>query len=343
MAVETKALTMDQWAMETNDSDISELTKSILTPHNVMGDLVLANRPDLKVSALRQTADSYQSTYTGWVDINEIPALYEASFEDIHESLMIFGNRFQVHKRFIEQNNWINNPVQSRFTVWKDHMIRDFNQMFFNNDPSDPTNGNRKAITGLRARFATGNPYGTPSVNKIDAAVDFSAMTSTVFNNFIYKLHIALARIGDTTGENTTLYTNFEGKAKLAQGARLAGGTGGFGTMKDSFGRRVDTLMEGGGVKVRDVGFRTDQVTPIIRSTESTAGVDGSGSTYTSMFLVKHGDEGMKGWQPGLPSLTPLGLSKEDGTMHNFIVDGGIGLHQTTRHCIAWLYNIKIS
>jgi hypothetical protein len=95
----------------------------------------------------------------------------------------------------------------------------------------------------------------------------------------------------------------------------------GFDVTRDSFDRPVEKYKN---ATVRTVGRKADGTTSVISDTQTASGI--TGSVASSIYAVRYGTGYAQGWQSGPFKPTYLGLSKENGIMHNVVFDWGIGL-----------------
>jgi hypothetical protein len=106
---------------------------------------------------------------------------------------------------------------------------------------------------------------------------------------------------------------------------RVMGIGAGFDITQDSYDRPVEKFKA---ATIRTVGRKSDGVTPVISNTQ-TLGTNASGTTTSrcsSIFAVRYGTGYVTGWQSEPFKPKNLGLSQENGFMHNILFDWGVGL-----------------
>jgi hypothetical protein len=114
----------------------------------------------------------------------------------------------------------------------------------------------------------------------------------------------------------------------------------GFDVTRDSFDRPVEKFKA---ATIRSVGRKADGITPVL-SNETAAGVETSSSTgLQSMYGVRYGNGYCTGWQSGPFKPTYLGLSKENGVLHNIVFDWGVGMWVPHTRAIGRVFNIKVA
>src|SRR5688500_9933032 len=119
--------------------------------------------------------------------------------------------------------------------------------------------------------------------------------------------------------------------------SRVFSGQGGFGQVTDEAGRSVDTYRN---AQIRDIGVKADQTTRIITSAETAAGVNGA-STFTSIYAVNYGMDGVLGWQWG--PIKALPVEQENGIIKRTFLEWVGGIMARSTRAIGRLYNVKIS
>jgi hypothetical protein len=165
-----------------------------------------------------------------------------------------------------------------------------------------------------------------------------SALTAATGNSFLEYVDQLLWAVGSVDGNGVVLYMNEVMKRRFATALRILGTSGGFSITQDNYGRTVDKFR---GAEIRDIGYKADQTTRIITTTETTAGVDGS-SNYTSIYAVRYGEAALFGWQFAPLQARDLG-EMENGSIYRTMVDWAGGLVASDTRSVARLYDIKIS
>ena len=116
------------------------------------------------------------------------------------------------------------------------------------------------------------------------------------------------------------------------------GTSGGFTVMQDQFNRTIQMYK---GAVVRDPGYKQDQATRIITTTETNTGADGS-STFTSIYAVNYDTDHFFGWQFEPPNVQDLGLIY-NGVIYRTLIDWAVGFMNASTRSLARLYDIKLS
>jgi hypothetical protein len=119
---------------------------------------------------------------------------------------------------------------------------------------------------------------------------------------------------------------------------RLMGTSGGLDITKDQFDRTIQMYK---GAILRDPGYKSDQATRILTSTETAAGADGS-SNYGSIYAVNYSTDHFFGWQFSEPNVQDLGLIN-NGVIYRTLIDWAVGLMNASTRSIGRLYDIKLS
>jgi hypothetical protein len=337
MAVDSSALTLPQYAMMSNDPLVRRITYSLLAAGSVLTDIPLVNRKTLIANGVRFEGDSLPDV--NWEQINGEPVTVTATPKAYQAQAYMIRNQIDTDKRLVEDENAIQDPRGVRLEAYLRAVAYDFNNIFINNTH---TAGDVNAPVGLRARLDNPTLYGCESELKIDGgAVDMTtAMTATTANNFIELVDTLLSYLGAPDGNGVVIYMNDTLHRRFARAIRILGAGSGFATDRDAFDRTVETYK---GAVVRDIGRKKDQSTRIITTTEDTSGVDGA-STYTSLYAVRYGEEGLFGWQfEDLSSaVRDLGLLN-NGVTYRTVIDWAVGLYQAHTRAVGRIFEIKLA
>jgi hypothetical protein len=202
------------------------------------------------------------------------------------------------------------------------------------------TTGDKNAIVGVRGRIDNGSTYGVRSENKVNGSgADMtSAMTAATFGSFTEVVDQLLWSVDSPSGAGVVIYMNEVMKRRWERALRQFAGQGGFGQATDQFGRVFETYKS---ARIRDIGYKADQSTRIITTTETAAGADGA-STFTSLYAVNYGEEHLFGWQFEPLSAKDLGLL-EAGSTYRTLIDWAGGLYNASTRSLGRVYNIKLS
>src|SRR6266702_2655615 len=178
-------------------------------------------------------------------------------------------------------------------------------------------------------------------VNKIDAGgVDLSqgGLTQATANKFLEQLDQLLWSVHSPTGSGVVLYMNEVMRRRFAFAMRTMGTSGGLAITQDQFNRTIEMYK---GAVIRDPGYKADQSTRIITTTETNLGADGS-SNFTSIYAVNYDTAHFFGWQFNPPNVQDLGLIY-NGAIYRTLIDWACGLVNTSNRSLGRLYDIKIS
>lgn len=215
----------------------------------------------------------------------------------------------------------------------------DVNYKFIHNDH---ITGDLNAPVGLQYRIANGGTFGVRPENSIDAGgvdLSHSGITALSANSFIEYLDQLLWSVDSPEGTGVTLYMNEVMKRRFAFAIREMGTTGGFDITRDQFNRVVQMYK---GAIVRDIGYKADQATRIITTTELANGTAQTGGTFTSIYAVNYSTDHFFGWQFEPPNVRDLGLIY-NGVIYRTLIDWAVGLVNASTRSIARLYDIKLA
>lgn len=338
MAVSTSALTLADYAVQSNDPIVAKITDSLLRNGSVLADLPLVTRTSLLVNGVRWQGNL---PTVNWGRINEDPTVTKGNPTPYQEQAYLVRNAIDVDKWLIRDENAIQDPRAVQIGGYLAALTYDINDKFINNDH---VTGDVDAPTGLRYRLDNPSTYGVTSEMKIDGGgVDMTQgnMTAATANNFFELVGQTLDYMGAPEGDGCVIYMNDTLRRRFERAVRLVGAGAGWSMVEDAFGRRI---MKYRNATVADIGRKADQSTRIITNTETSAGAAGS-STYSSFYVVRYGEEYSMGWQ-----LDELGNCLEDigrignaGSTFRFLIDWGFGLYFQHTRGIARVYGVKMS
>jgi hypothetical protein len=130
---------------------------------------------------------------------------------------------------------------------------------------------------------------------------------------------------------------------KIDAGIRALGAGGGFNMVTDAYGRSVQVYKN---AKVRTAGRKAPTAAntqaQIITMTETVNGASDTGSTYTSIYVVRYGMDSFFGWQMAPPQIQ-ADAWLDNGVTRAITAEGGIGLYLPSTFAIARLYGVKVS
>lgn len=336
MAVDSAALNLAQYAALSNDPLVTAVTFSLIKSGNVMQDVPFVNKASLKVNGSRWEGNLPAPNY---VALNQEGVTVSSSPTPYSEQVFIMRNNIDTDKLLVEDINSIGDPRGQQLQAYLVGATYDLNDKFINNDHAS---GDSNAPVGLKSRIDNGALYGVRAANKIDAGgVDVSQATGTAAtgNKFFELLDQLLWSVDSVDGTGVVLYMNEALKRRLAYIVRLMGTSGGWSITQDQFGRTVDMFR---GAVIRDIGYKSDQATRIITTTELANGSAPTGATFTSIYAVNYGMDHFYGWQFAPLAAHDLGLLN-NGMIYRTFVDWAAGLVNASNRSLARLYDIKYS
>lgn len=339
MAVGSNPVTFAQHAILSNEPMVAAVTMSLIDNGSVLArDIPFLNKATMVVNGVQWQGNL---PTVNWSKINEDPEGVVATPTPYQEQIYIIRNTINVDKIYVQDVNAIVDPRAAQVQAYLQSVAYDFNDKFINN--SHPS-GDVDAIVGLRARlndpatYNVKNSSGTAEA-KIDASATMTtSATAAQFGAFTEKIDQLLWAVGSPTGQGVVLYMNEVMKRRWEMLARLHSGSGGFAQATDQLGRTVDMYK---GAQLQDIGYKADQTTRIITTTETNAGVDGA-STYTSIYAVNYGGAaGLIGWQYDALTAKDLGVN-DNGVNYRTLIDWAGGLYPQSNRCIGRAYDINL-
>jgi hypothetical protein len=337
MAVSSSALSLLEWANLSNSPLVKEVTFSLRNAGSIMTDIPFVNKKTLIQNGTRFTGGL---PTVDWVPLNTEATNVKSTAQPYQEQAYLFRNQIDIDKVLMEDENQITNPMAFQVGAFVRSAAYDFNDKFINNEHSA---GDKDALVGIKARLDNPTVYGTLAANKIDAtgattSLKPASLTASTFAKFMEKLDELLWALNSTNGDGVIIYANDTVLRRLSTGARLAAGQGGFSQATDQYGRSVTMYKN---AQLRDVGVKSDQTTRIILNTETNAGAAGS-STFTSLYGVRYGMDGLFGWQFEPLNAQYLGLLN-NGVIHRTLIDWTGGIMMPDIRAIARLYDIEVA
>lgn len=340
MAVDSSALTLSDWAAYSNDEVVKQITKSVHMTWNAIKDIPLVTSNQLKQTGVRFIGSEGMPSVT-WTSINEEPTTTKAKPTAYEESIYLVRNKFVIDEMLLNQPTQITDPVQAQVDAWTMAFAYEFNDKFINNNP-ESGGTSAKCFPGLRYRLQNPTKFDIPSEMVVNASgvVMNGSMTASTANDFISYVDELLDNLAAPDGNGVVLYMSEKMKRQFAKAIRLLGSGAGFNTQSDGYDRMVDVYRN---AKIRTVGRKVDQSTPIIANAETAPGTADSGGTFTSIYGVHYGDGYVTGWQKGLLKPEYLGKSRENGVIHNVVLNWGVGLWFPHTRSIGRIRNIGVS
>lgn len=336
MSISTSALTLAQYAIQSNDPRVLKITYSLLENGNVLADIPLFNNKTLIANGVRWTGNLPS---INWAKINTDPVVTSGTPAAYSESAFIVRNAIDVDKYLVEDKNQIVDPRGAQVSAWLKGFTYDVNDKFLNNDP---VTGNADAMVGLKYRIANPSTYGVNTDMSIDAGgvdMTLAAGTAATANQFIYYVQALLDYMGAPEGDGVVLYMNDYMKRLFEAAMRRMGTAGGLNITKDQFDR---TLLNYKNARLQDIGRKADQSTRIISNTETNTGAAGS-SNYTSIYGVRYGEETAYGWQFEELQAQDVQMIGNGGATYRTVINWACGLMFPHTRAIGRIYDIKTS
>ena len=337
MAVSTSALTLAQYAIMSNDPLVQRITMSLIDAGNVLQDIPILDRSSLTAMGVRWEGNLPS---VNWQAINTEPTVVSGTPTPFMEQAYLVRNAIDVDRVLVEDENQIVDPRGSQIDAYLESFSRTFNDVFINN--TAVADGN--APVGIRSRIDNGTTYGVRSENKINSGglvITQAGATAAIANQFLEWIDQLLWSTGSIEGNDVVLYMNEVMFRRFAFLVRLAGPGAGFSMAEDAFGRLVATYR---GAVIRDIGYKSDQSTRIITTTETSAGVDGS-DNYTSIYACRFNTDYLFAWQfrPIGDAVMDIGLIGNAGTIYRTVIDYVVGLMSRHTRSVARLYGLKLT
>lgn len=335
MTIDANALTLADYALMSNRPAVQRFAYSLIMAGNAMQDIPFLTAETLQANGVRWEGNL---PTVSWVNLNEEGVTTKGEPTPFQEQAFIVRNYIDVDKFLVRDRNRITDPRSAQTDAYLKSLTYDFNNKFINNSH---ITGDKKAPAGLRYRIANGGMYGVRPENSIDGGgIDFTqgAMTQATANKFLELFDQMLWSVNSPDGTGVVIYSNEVFQRRLNFAARLMGTQGGFTTSRDQFDR---TITQYKGATLRDIGYKADQATRIITTTEASNGTD-SNSTYTSIYAVNYGTDQFFGWQFEEPNVQDLGLLN-NGATYRTLIDWAVGLMNNSTRSISRIYGIKLA
>ena len=321
------ALTLADQAAISNDPLVKEITKSLHQTWNALKDIPLYTSPSLKQIGVRYLNSGIPSP--NWTGVNSEPVAVKGRPKSYEEQMYLIRNKILVDHVLLDQPTNIIDPIEAQVQIFLEGFSYDFNDKFINNNP---LTGNVDCFPGLAYRMENYNDFDIPQQMTINAptataAIDLTNGNAAKANAFFSYLQQLLDNMNAPDGDGVVLYMSEKAKRQVEFAIRLMGIGAGFDVTRDSYDRPVEKFKN---ATVRVVGRKADGTTSIISDTQTVAN-DSESNAITagkasSIYAVRYGTGYAQGWQSGPFKPTYLGLSKENGIMHNVVFDWGIGL-----------------
>ncbi len=336
MTISTSAVNLADYALTSNNPAVRAVAYSLILYSNVFQDVPLINKKSLIANGTRFEGNL---PTVNWSQVNAEGVTTKGTPTAYQEQVYLVRNYIDVDKLLVEDENQIQEPRSIQVGAYLKALTYDQNYKFFENDH---ITGDQNSFVGLRARIANGSTFGVRPENLIDAGgVDMSqaAMTQATANKFLEYLDQLLWAVDAPDGQGVVIYMNEVLKRRFAFALRLMGTSGGFEITKDQFSRTVEMYK---GAVIRDPGYKSDQSTRIITTTELATGLARTGGAYSSIYAVNYGTDHFFGWQFEDINVQDLGLLN-NGVIYRTLIDWAVGLMNTSTRSIARLYDIKMA
>jgi len=256
-----------------------------------------------------------------WTGVNSEPVPVKGRPKSYEENMYLVRNKILVDKVLMAQPQNIIDPIEAQVQIFLEGFAYDFNDKFINNSP---VTGTVDCFPGLGYRLDNFADFDIPSemdisVPTTQATLKSGSITAALSNGLFTAIQELLDNMNAPDGNGVVLYMNEFAKRQIEFAIRTMGIGAGFDVTMDSFDRPVEKYKS---ATVRTVGRKSDGTTPIIAN--NLAGPVASKSTH--IYAVRYGTGYVQGWQSGPFKPEYLGLSKENGIMHNVVFDWGVGL-----------------
>lgn len=335
MAISSSALTLPQYALQSNDPLVQRITYSLLEYGNAMADIPFANRKTLLVNGVRWEGNLPS---VDWVPVNTDPVVVSGTPSTYQEQAYITRNAIDVDKALVQDENAIVDPRGAQIEAYLRAWSYDFNHKFINNNHID---GSSASFVGLRHRIDNASTFGIRSENKINAnALDLtqSGISNTSANKFLELIDQLIWSLDSRNGRGCVLYMNEVMQRRFAYAMRTLGSAA-FNTTRDNYDREVMFYRE---ARIEDIGYKGDQSTRIITTTETAGGADGA-STHTSIYGVHYGIDHLVGWQYEPLKPVDVGLTGNGGCTYRTVIDWTGGILPRHTRCMGRIYGIKLA
>lgn len=338
MAIASGTVTLADYALMSNSPLVRAVTYSLILYSNVIQDVPLASKKSLIINGARFEGNL---PTVNWSQLNAEGVTTRGTPTAYQEQAYIIRNYIDVDKFLVEEENAIVDPRSVQSEAYLKALTYDMNYKFLKNDHIA---GDVNAPVGIRYRIDNGGTFGVRPENKIDSGgLDMSqttlGTTSANGNKFIEYLDQLLWSVDSPEGEGVVLYMNEVMKRRFTFALRNLGTAGGFEITRDMFDRTV-TMYKG--AVLRDPGYKADQSTRIITTTETSTGAADTGSTYTSIYAVNYSTDHFSGWQFEPPNVQDLGLIY-NGAIYRTLIDWAVGFNNASTRSIGRLFGLKLS
>ena len=336
MAIASGTVTLADYALMSNSPLVQRVSYSLIEAGMIAQDIPLMNKKSMIINGARFEGNLPS---VNWSPLNAEGVTTKGTPTAYQEQAYLIRNYIDVDKYLVEEENAIVDPRGVQADAYLKALTYDFNYKFFENDH---VTGDSNSFTGLRYRIANGGTFGVRPENLIDAGgvdISVSGVTQATANNLLVKLDQLLWSVDSPEGTNVIIYMNEVARRQVTMAIRTLGTSGGFSIMKDQFDRTIEMYK---GAVLRDPGYKADQSTRIITTTELSTGLARTGGTYTSFYAVNYSTDHFSGWQFSDLNVQDLGLIY-NGAIYRTLIDWAVGLNNASTRSIGRLYDIKLS
>lgn len=336
MAIASGTVTLADYALMSNSPLVQAVSYSLILYSNVIQDVPLKEKKSLIINGARFEGNL---PTVNWSQLNAEGVTTKGTPTQYQEQAYIIRNYIDVDKFLVEEENRIVDPRAIQADAYLKALTYDMNYKFFQNNH---VTGDANAPVGIRYRIDNGGTFGVRSENKIDAGgVDLSqsGTTQATANKFLELLDQLLWSVDSPEGTGVVLYMNEVMKRRFAFAMRAMGTSGGLNVMTDQFNRTIETYK---GAIIRDPGYKSDQSTRIITTTETSDGTADTTGTYTSIYAVNYDTDHFSGWQFEPLNVQDLGLIY-NGAIYRTLIDWACGFNNASTRSIGRLYDIKLA
>lgn len=340
----TNAYNLVDYHLMSNEPLVKEVTLQMLKATPLYEKLPVTIKKSFTMKGSRITDQLPDNTGTSVYDAPQISKTDPRPFtEEAYNKE--FG--FQVHDLYRMEENAIQDPmdVQAKGAI-QGHVFR-CNNAFINNNH---VTGDSKWVVGIRERLDNPGTFGTNPDCKRDAggaAADMSptGATAVTFTEYSRQVDTLLEETNATQDGNTIIVLGSALYHLWNANLRRFSGSGGFSQSEDQFGR---TINKYDGIPVMRAGRLAPTGTypaltqsQVITATETAAGADGA-STFSSLYVIRFGDNGLMGWSfDRLKTFPPEKLSGL--LVWQVLMRETLGLFQTDPRAVGRLFDIKVS
>jgi hypothetical protein len=339
VAIPTGVLPLADWAKFTNDPLVQKITQSMYEQENVYTLIPFMQKKRTKISIKRWTDNLPRVDF---VPANTDPPVSTGTPEDAQESVSIVRNIIPIDHIFLEDEGNIGDPLGQQMEAYIWNWTYKANYSFIKNGTT--TLNDPHAPLGLQWRLDNPAQSGVQSELKVSAGgLSFTgSMTQANALAFAEYFETVLSYMNAKSGENVIAFMNDQMKRRIKTAIALMGDSAGFSSGRDNYDRLVETWR---GVRMVDIGRSSAGGGPtgnIITSTENAAGTSDTGSTHSSIYFVKVGENAFHWWHFDPMRAIRNGIN-DDGIIKQITMEYVFGLAQHNTYSIARLHGLAMS